>query len=65
MTNTLSSAPQIVENDPVEKSLPQKGLGVADGSASDHSPSQEEDPWWRTFQLWKVKMRGLEDDEPS
>jgi hypothetical protein len=61
----MSSLPQTSENDPNEKRQFHEALRAEDGSVSNESGSKEEDPWWRTFKLWKVEMRGLKDDEPS
>jgi hypothetical protein len=61
----MSSLPKDSGNDPEEKPKLDVGPRADDVSVSDQPGSIQEDPWWRTFQLWKVDMRGLKDDGPS
>jgi hypothetical protein len=63
--NTMSPLPQTLVNDSVDKRQIDEELGAEDGTDLDQSGSEEEDPWWRTYKLWKVNMRGLVDDDTS
>jgi hypothetical protein len=57
--------PQMLANDSVNKRQTNEGAGTEDGSVQDQSGYEEEEPWWRTFRLWKVNMRGLVDEGTS
>jgi hypothetical protein len=57
--------PQEPANDSVDKQQNDEAHVVEGGSNLDESGSEEEEPWWRTFTLWKVNMRGLVDDDTS
>jgi hypothetical protein len=52
-------------NDIIEKQQIGEEQGAEDSNNLDESASETEDPWWRTFKLWKVNMRGLSDDDTS
>jgi hypothetical protein len=52
-------------DDTVEKRHIDEDHGVENGADSDQNGFNDEDPWWRTFKLWKVNMRGLADDDTS
>jgi hypothetical protein len=63
---TNMALPQPTEvNDSIDKRQIGEERGDEDGNAFEEIASESEDPWWRTFKLWKVNMRGLSDENTS
>ena len=55
----------VLANNPIDSRQNDEVHEIKEDISADQQELDEYDPWWRAFKLWKVDMRGLNDDKPS